>query len=116
MMLCNLLVLLSTKVLNRKQIIEQTGMAQTTWCRWYKMLTRPGKKLIYIADWRYSSNGKLPVAYYSAGFNREDELRPRKVTKSEANKHWKMRKTGELEKLRIANERTKQARKVSNSG
>ena len=74
------------------QIIELTGLCNSTVSRWLRYLhisTPETKNLVYIAEWRRTGKAGNPSACWALGYGMADALKPKPISNAQANKNWR---------------------------
>lgn len=86
-----LIALMCTRQVCRREMREHTGLSQTTINRWLAVLhTRP-RNLIYISEYKRSATVGPYTEYYSFGFCEYDVPRPAALTKVQRNKRARIK-------------------------
>lgn len=89
-----LLIELEAKPMTQLEIIEATGLCNSTVSRWLQQLYRK-PRLVYIHSYRRVGTRGCWSKVWSAGFHKEDALRPPPMTNAQAVKRWRNRKIRE---------------------
>lgn len=82
------------------EIVEITGLANSTVSRWINFLhtsTKEVKNLVYIADWKRTGERGCWAACWSLGYGMADKPKPKPMTMSEYNKRWRAKKARQPE-------------------
>jgi hypothetical protein len=94
----HLLRAIKDKPMTQPEIIEATGLCNSTVSRWLRVLhTRPN--LVYIESWRRVGSRGNWSAVWSAGFYCQDALKPAPLTNAQYTKRWR---TNNAKKARIS--------------
>ena len=89
-----LLTLLEAKPMTQLEIIEATGLCNSTVSRWLQQLYRK-PRLVYIHSYRRVGTRGCYSKVWSAGFHCEDAVKPPPMTNAQAVKRWRNRKIRE---------------------
>jgi DNA-binding MarR family transcriptional regulator len=83
-----LLTAIEKKPMTQPEIIELTGLQNSTVSRWLARLhIKPA--LVYIESYRRTGSRGQWAKVWSAGFNKEDAVKPEPLTSSQYNKRWR---------------------------
>lgn len=85
-----LLNAIALRPLSQYQIIELTGLSNSTVSRWLRYLnvsTKESKNLVYIADWKSGARGN-PTALWMLGYEMPNKPRPKPKTSTEYSRAW----------------------------
>lgn len=77
------------------EIIELSGLCNSTVSRWLRFLhasTKETKNLVYIADWRRTGRGGNPSACWALGYGMADVPKPKPLTQAEYSRRSKQKK------------------------
>jgi len=90
----NLLRIINDKPMTQPEIIEATGLCNSTVSRWLRILhNKPN--LVYIESWRRVGSRGNWSAVWSSGFYLTDALKPPPLTNSQYNKRWRAKNAKE---------------------
>lgn len=84
----------------QSEIVEITGLANSTVSRWINFLhtsSKEVKNLVYIADWRRTGERGCWAACWSLGYGMADKPKPKPMTMSQYNKRWRAKKARQSE-------------------
>lgn len=84
-----LLALLHRKHLTQPQIVEQTGLVNSTVSRWLGALHSKPENLVYIASWKRTGSRGCYSAVWASGYCLEDAPKPLPLTASQYAKRWR---------------------------
>jgi hypothetical protein len=74
------------------EIIELTGLSNSTVSRWLRFLhvhTKGSRNLVYISEWKRTGERGNWSACWSLGYDMPDAIKPKPLTMSEYNKRWR---------------------------
>jgi hypothetical protein len=81
-----LLVAMSTRARSKTELHELTGLTNTTISRWIRVLSTGPDRLVYIERYQLLGKAGNHTAFWRAGHNMPDAIKPRAKTSSEYNK------------------------------
>jgi hypothetical protein len=89
---------IALRPLTQPQIIEITGLANSTvsrWLRFFDSSTKESKNLVYIADWKRRAERGNWQACWMLGYGMANVPKPKPMTSSEYHRRWKKKKSQE---------------------
>lgn len=84
-----LLIMLEAKPMTQLEIIEATGLCNSTVSRWLAQFYRK-PRLVYIHSYRRVGTRGCYSKVWSAGFHCEDAVKPKPLTSAQASKRWRI--------------------------
>lgn len=94
-----LLNAIAYRPLSQYEIIEKTGLCNSTVSRWLRFLnasSKDTKNLVYIAEWKKGKAGN-PTALWMMGFDMPNAPRPKPLTAAQYCKNWRIKKETQAE-------------------
>jgi transcription initiation factor TFIIIB Brf1 subunit/transcription initiation factor TFIIB len=85
---------LSDKQLTQTELIEITGLTNSTVSKWLALFHR-APNCVYIADWRRTGERGNWSAVWAWGYKEFDKPKPKPLTSAEYNKRWRAKKAKE---------------------
>lgn len=86
-----MLTALHKRPMTKKEIIDATGLTDSTVCRWVNFLhNKPN--LVYIESWRRIGKRGNWAAVWAAGYMLTDTLKPKPLTVAQYSKRWRQKK------------------------
>jgi hypothetical protein len=79
---------LSKQALTQKELIEITGLANSTISRWLALFHRK-PNCVYIADWKRTSDRGQWAAMWAWGYLGFDKPKPKPLTMAQYNARWR---------------------------
>lgn len=86
---------LSVRPRTQTEIIELTGLCNSTVSRWMRFLnvsTKTSKAVVYICEWKRTGTRGNWSAVWAWGFNLSNTPKPKPLTSGQYSKRWRMKK------------------------
>jgi len=81
-----LLVAMQDRARSKAELHELTGLTNTTISRWIRVLSTGKERLVYIERYQLLGKAGWHTAFWRAGYNMPDAVKPKAKTSSEYNK------------------------------